>query len=314
MLKKIFISAVLLIAFLSFVVSLLGGNNNNEPKVAVGDRVAVINISGPIVDGASVEQTLLGGTQVATSGQLMKEIREAAADSSVKALVLHINSPGGSVTAAEEVGRELERFKETTKKPIVTSMGDQAASAAYWLASYSDVIYANSSTLTGSIGVYMPYMNVEDLYKKIGVYTGKIKSGPHKDILSPDREMTAEEREILQGIVNQLYDEFIAVVANGRKMDTAAVRALADGRVYTGKQAQQLGLVDEIGNYYDALEAAGKLIGVNGIPEIKEKQTAKPWQILFEARLSELILSQFENALNGAAADMKTAPVPKAER
>lgn len=314
MLKKIFISAVLLIAVLSFVVSLLGGNNNNEPKVAVGDRVAVINISGPIVDGVSVEQTLLGGTQAATSGQLMKEIREAAADSSVKALVLHINSPGGSVTAAEEVGRELERFKETTKKPIVTSMGDQAASAAYWLASYSDVIYANSSTLTGSIGVYMPYMNVEDLYKKIGVYTGKIKSGPHKDILSPDREMTAEEREILQGIVNQLYDEFIAVVANGRKMDTAAVRALADGRVYTGKQAQQLGLVDEIGNYYDALEAAGKLIGVNGIPEIKEKQTAKPWQILFEARLSELILSQLENALNGAAADMKTAPVPKAER
>lgn len=314
MLKKIFISAVLLIAVLSFVVSLLGGNNNNEPKVAVGDRVAVINISGPIVDGSSVEQTLLGGTQVATSGQLMKEIRDAAADSSVKALVLHINSPGGSVTAAEEVGRELERFKETTKKPIVTSMGDQAASAAYWLASYSDVIYANSSTLTGSIGVYMPYMNVEDLYKKIGVYTGKIKSGPHKDILSPDREMTAEEREILQGIVNQLYDEFIAVVANGRKMDTAAVRALADGRVYTGKQAQQLGLVDEIGNYYDALEAAGNLIGVNGIPEIKEKQTAKPWQILFEARLSELILSQLENALNGAAADMKTAPVPKAER
>lgn len=314
MLKKIFISAVLLIAVLSFVVSLLGGNNNNEPKVAVGDRVAVINISGPIVDGASVEQTLLGGAQAATSGQLMKEIRDAAADSSVKALVLHINSPGGSVTAAEEVGRELERFKETTKKPIVTSMGDQAASAAYWLASYSDVIYANSSTLTGSIGVYMPYMNVEDLYKKIGVYTGKIKSGPHKDILSPDREMTAEEREILQGIVNQLYDEFIAVVANGRKMDAAAVRALADGRVYTGKQAQQLGLVDEIGNYYDALEAAGKLIGVNGIPEIKEKQTAKPWQILFEARLSELILSQLENALNGAAADMKTAPVPKAER
>ncbi len=314
MLKKIFISAVLLIAVLSFVVSLLGGNNNNEPKVAVGDRVAVINISGPIVDGASVEQTLLGGAQAATSGQLMKEIRDAAADSSVKALVLHINSPGGSVTAAEEVGRELERFKETTKKPIVTSMGDQAASAAYWLASYSDVIYANSSTLTGSIGVYMPYMNVEDLYKKIGVYTGKIKSGPHKDILSPDREMTAEEREILQEIVNQLYDEFIAVVANGRKMDTAAVRALADGRVYTGKQAQQLGLVDEIGNYYDALEAAGKLIGVNGIPEIKEKQTAKPWQILFEARLSELILSQLENALNGAAADIKTAPVPKAER
>ena len=313
MLKKIFISAVLLIAVLSFVVSLLGGNNGGKPQVAVGDRVAVININGAIVDGAGVEQTLLGGTQTATSGQLMREIRDAAADSSVKALVLHINSPGGSVTAAEEVGRELERFKETTQKPIVTSMGDQAASAAYWLASYSDVIYANSSTLTGSIGVYMPYMNVEDLYKKIGIYTGKIKSGPHKDILSPDREMTAEEREILQGIVNQLYDEFVAVVANGRKMDPAVVRELADGRVYTGKQAQELGLVDEIGNYYDALEAAGKLIGVNGIPEIKEQPVARPWQLLFEARLQEFILGQIENALSGAAAEVQQ-PVPQAER
>ena len=313
MLKKIFISAVLLIAVLSFVVSLLGGNNGGKPQVAVGDRVAVININGAIVDGAGVEQTLLGGAQAATSGQLMREIRDAAADSSVKALVLHINSPGGSVTAAEEVGRELERFKETTQKPIVTSMGDQAASAAYWLASYSDVIYANSSTLTGSIGVYMPYMNVEDLYKKIGIYTGKIKSGPHKDILSPDREMTAEEREILQGIVNQLYDEFVAVVANGRKMDPAVVRELADGRVYTGKQAQEMGLVDEIGNYYDALEAAGKLIGVNGIPEIKEQPVARPWQLLFEARLQEFILGQLENALSGAAAEVQQ-PVPQAER
>ncbi len=314
MLKKIFISAVLLIAVLSFVVSLLGGNNNGEPQAAIGDRVAVINISGPIVDGASVEQTLLGGTQAATSGQLMKEIRDAAADNTVKALVLHINSPGGSVTAAEEVGRELARFKETTKKPIVTSMGDQAASAAYWLASYSDVIYANSSTLTGSIGVYMPYMNVEDLYKKIGVYTGKIKSGPHKDILSPDREMTPEERAILQGIVNQLYGEFIDVVAAGRKMDPAVVRGLADGRVYTGKQAKELGLVDEIGNYYDALEAAGKLIGVSGVPEIKEKPANKPWQLLFEARLNDLILGQLEQALQGAGAEVNAAPVPKAER
>ncbi len=314
MLKKIFISAVLLIAVLSFVVSLLGGNNNGEPKVVQGSRVAVVNISGPIVDGGSVEQTLLGGTQAAASGQLMKEIRDAAADNSVKALVLHINSPGGSVTAAEEIGRELERFKETTKKPIVTSMGDQAASAAYWLASYSDVIYANSSTLTGSIGVYMPYMNVEDLYKKIGVYTGKIKSGPHKDILAADREMTAEERVMLQDIVDQLYNEFVAVVANGRKMDTAVVKSLADGRVYTGKQAQELGLVDEIGNYYDALEAAGRLIGVDGMPEIKEAPAPKPWQLLFEARLSELILSSFESALNGAAAEMNTAPVPQAER
>lgn len=125
--------------------------------------------------------------------------------------------------------------------------------------------------------------------------------------------MTAEEREILQGIVNQLYDEFVAIVANGRKMDPSVVRGLADGRVYTGKQAQELGLVDEIGNYYDALEAAGKMIGVNGIPEIKEQQVTKPWQLLFEARLQEFILGQLENALSGAAAGAQQ-PVPQAER
>ena len=164
--EKIFISAILLIAVLSFVVSLLSGKNNDEKVIAAPeDRVAVINIEGTIVSGEPGEN-IWGETTGASSGRLMREIREAAADSSVKALVLRINSPGGSVTAAEEVGRELKRFKETTDKPIITSMGDSAASAAYWLAAYSDTIYANPSTLTGSIGVYMPYMNTQELFKK----------------------------------------------------------------------------------------------------------------------------------------------------
>ena len=144
MLKKIFISAILLIAVLSFVVSLLSGKNNDEKVIAApADRVAVINIEGTIVSGEPGEN-IWGETTGASSGRLMREIREAAADSSVKALVLRINSPGGSVTAAEEVGRELKRFKETTDKPITTSMGDSAASAAYWLAAYSDTILCQS--------------------------------------------------------------------------------------------------------------------------------------------------------------------------
>ena len=114
-------------------------------------------------------------------------------------------------------------------------------------------------------------------------------------------------------MITVILFEFVAVVANGRKMDPAVVRELADGRVYTGKQAQELGLVDEIGNYYDALEAAGKLIGVNGIPEIKEQPVARPWQLLFEARLQEFILGQLENALSGAATEAQQ-PVPQAER
>ena len=233
----------------------------------------------------------------------MREIREAAADSSVKALVLRINSPGGSVTAAEEVGRELKRFKETTDKPIITSMGDSAASAAYWLAAYSDTIYANPSTLTGSIGVYMPYMNTQELFKKIGIYTTKIKSGQYKDIMSADRPMTPEEQQILQNIV--------VVIAEGRKMDITKVKALADGRVYTGQQAQAVGLIDELGNYYDALEAAGKAIGVDGIPEIKENKRQKPWEVFFSAQLSKMMLGQLEMLLQKDAAGMSS---PQAAR
>ena len=177
MLKKLFISAILLIAVLSFVVSLLKGNNNPEKTVSIPDRVAVINIQGPIMSGDG-EDTLFDQTTGVTSGSVMRQIRDAAKDDTVKALVLRIDSGGGSATAAEEISRELLRFKEETKKPIVSTMGDMGASAAYWIAACaSDKIYANSTTLTGSIGVYMPYMNTEELFKKIGISTGKINSG-----------------------------------------------------------------------------------------------------------------------------------------
>lgn len=179
MLKKIFISAILLIAVLCFIVSLLKGNNSAEEAVASPDRVAVINIEGTIVSGGDVQDSLFQQSTGVTSGSIMRQIREAAADDSVKALLLNINSGGGSATAAEEIGRELKRFKEKTKKPIVATMGDMGASAAYWIAACSsDKIYANSTTLTGSIGVYMPYMNTQELFKKIGIKTDKIKSGP----------------------------------------------------------------------------------------------------------------------------------------
>ena len=193
MLKKIFISAVLLLAVLSFVVSLLKGNNNSQKTVTIPDRVAVINIKGTIVCGADSKENLFQQANGITSGTIMKQIREAAADDSVKALVLRIDSGGGSATAAEEVGRELLRFKEQTKKPIVATMGNTGASAAYWIAACaSDKIYANATTLTGSIGVYMPYMTTEELFKKIGITSDKIKSGPYKDILTNDRPMTPE--------------------------------------------------------------------------------------------------------------------------
>ena len=297
MLKKIFISAVLLLAVLSFVVSLLKGNNNNEKTVTIPDRVAVIDIEGTIVCGTDSKDTLFHQANGITSGTIMKQIREAAADDSVKALVLRIDSGGGSATAAEEVGRELARFKEQTKKPIVATMGNTGASAAYWIAACaSDKIYANATTLTGSIGVYMPYMNTEELFKKIGITSDKIKSGPYKDILTNDRPMTAEEKEILQNIVDEIYDQFVYTVSAGRRMETSKVRELADGRIYTGRQAKNIGLVDELGDYYDALAAAGALAkikpGKDGLPPVKAKEKQQPWEYLLSAEIATMIKGQ----------------------
>ena len=297
MLKKIFISAVLLLAVLSFVISLLKGNNNSEKTVTVPDRVAVINIEGTIVCGADSKENLFQQANGVTSGTIMKQIREAAADDSVKALVLRIDSGGGSATAAEEVGRELLRFKEQTKKPIVATMGNTGASAAYWIAACaSDKIYANATTLTGSIGVYMPYMNTEELFKKIGITSDKIKSGPYKDILTNDRPMTPEEKEILQNIVDEIYDQFVYTVSAGRRMETSKVRAIADGRIYTGRQAKNIGLVDELGDYYDALAAAGTLakiqLGKDGLPPVKEREKQQPWEYFLSAEIANLIKSQ----------------------
>lgn len=297
MLKKIFISAVLLLAVLSFVVSLLKGNNNNEKTVTVPDRVAVINIEGTIMCGADSRENLFQQANGVTSGSIMKQIRDAAADDSVKALVLRIDSGGGSATAAEEVGRELARFKEKTKKPIVATLGNTGASAAYWIAACaSDKIYANATTLTGSIGVYMPYMNTEELFKKIGITSDKIKSGPYKDIMTNDRPMTPEEREILQNIVDEIYDQFVYTVSAGRHMETSKVRAIADGRIYTGRQAKNIGLVDELGDYYDALAAAGELAKINpgkdGLPPVKEKERQQPWEYFLSAEIANFVKSQ----------------------
>lgn len=297
MLKKIFISAVLLLAVLSFVISLLKGNNNSEKTVTVPDRVAVINIEGTIVCGADSKENLFQQANGVTSGTIMKQIREAAADDSVKALVLRIDSGGGSATAAEEVGRELLRFKEQTQKPIVATMGNTGASAAYWIAACaSDKIYANATTLTGSIGVYMPYMNTEELFKKIGITSDKIKSGPYKDIMSNDRPMTTEEKQILQNIVDEIYDQFVYTVSAGRRMETSKVRAIADGRIYTGRQAKNIGLVDELGDYYDALAAAGTLakikLGKDGLPPVKERERQQPWEYFLSAEIANLIKTQ----------------------
>ena len=257
--KKIRIAGVVA-AVLFIAVAAAGSLSRSDSvrKLYQDPRVAVIRVNGPIVGGDDADMAW-GSPSSTTSGALMRQFRKARQDDSVQAVLLRVNSPGGSAAATQEAAAELQKLKDSGK-PVVVSMGDTAASGAYWLAAYGDKIYANPSTITGSIGVYMSYYDVQGLSEKLGVREEKIKSGPHKDIFSPFRPMTEEERRLTQNMVDDMYEQFVAVVAEQRHMDGEKVRSLADGRVLTGVQAKEAGLVDELGNYYDALGYAGTLI------------------------------------------------------
>ena len=257
--KKIRIAGVVA-AVLFIVVAAAGSLSRSDSvrKLYQEPRVAVIRVNGPIVGGDDADMAW-GSPSSTTSGALMRQFRKARQDDSVQAVLLRVNSPGGSAAATQEAAAELQKLKDSGK-PVVVSMGDTATSGAYWLAAYGDKIYANPSTITGSIGVYMSYYDVQGLSEKLGVREEKIKSGPHKDIFSPFRPMTEEERRLTQNMVDDMYEQFVAVVAEQRHMDGEKVRSLADGRVFTGVQAKEAGLVDELGKYYDALGYAGTLI------------------------------------------------------
>jgi len=303
--------SVIILICLLILASLAGlaFQSGGSKKPSQSAKIAIIYVEGVITGGRG--QSNVFGEQGGTD-QVIKQLHEARDDESVKAVVLRINSPGGSAAASQEVGEEIKKLR-AKGKVVVTSMADVAASGGYWLAACTDKIYANSTTMTGSIGVYVPYANWEELYKKVGIYQEKIKSGPHKDILSPERAMTSEERVIIQVMVDDIYNQFVIVVAEGRHMDEGQVRKLADGRIYTGNQAKQLGLVDELGNMYDAIDGAAELVGIVGKPEIKEYGKQSPWNMLFGASgqagslLEKVILNQAKNALNSSGTmDMST--------
>ena len=261
--KKLFAGTIIILAVLVVIGSVYSDTSRKQGSSPEAD-VGVIYIDGMIVGGWGND--FFGG--VSGSEELMRQIREAAGDPEIRAVVLRINSPGGSVAATQEVARELEKLKESGKI-IVSSMGDVAASGGYWLAAKTDKIYANDGTITGSIGVRIDHQNLEELYDKLGIKFEIIKSGPQKDLGSTNRDLTIEERQILQGMVDDMYEEFIRVVAEGRNMPQSRVRELATGRIWTGGQAREIGLVDEMGNFYDAVNGAAKMVGVSGEPELK---------------------------------------------
>jgi protease-4 len=222
-------------------------------------KIALIDVEGLILNARI--SGLLGGGDNPMS--LFRERLDAAAcDPQVKAVVLRINSPGGAVTASDIMYQDLIRFRRDTHKPVIACMMDVAASGGYYLAMGCDRVFAHPTTVTGSIGVIMTLYNASGLFEKIGLSSNPIKSGPNKDIGNPGRPMTDEERAILQGMVNSFYDQFVQVVVRGRGLPEERIRALADGRVYTGLDAQKLGLVDEIGYLEDAVATAKAMAGL----------------------------------------------------
>jgi protease-4 len=219
------------------------------------DEVALVRVEGAILD---VRDTV-------------DQVRAYRKDSRVRALVLRVDSPGGGVVASQELYDALVDFK-TSGKPVITSMGTVAASGGYYISAPSNLIVANPGTLTGSIGVIMSLANVQKLMDKLGVSAVTLKAGAHKDMGSPFRELTDEERALLQGVMDDIHDQFIQAVADGRGKSADEIRAVADGRIFTGRQAVTAGLVDELGDLEKAIQRAGELAGIQGRPRVIERE------------------------------------------
>jgi protease-4 len=259
--KKIFIFIIAAIVLLVTGMS-LGKIMTPSPASMEGNGViGVIEVNGVIAGDAT--STLLSGTTGASSRQIMENIRQAAERKDIKAVVLRVNSPGGTTAASQEIAIELDRLRKSGK-PIVTSMSDTCASGGYWIACSTNHLVANAGTLTGSIGVIMELTNLQGLYEKIGIGSITFKSGEFKDMGSSTRPVTEEERKLFDEMIADNYQQFFTQVLNGRqgKISEEKLREIADGRVLTGKQALELGLVDSLGNYYDAIRIAEEMAGL----------------------------------------------------
>ncbi|WP_135603804.1 signal peptide peptidase SppA [Methanococcoides sp. NM1] len=226
------------------------------------NKVAVIYVQGTMLTG-----NLPSGFGYATSEDICNSLREAAADEGVKAIVLRVNSGGGSPAAAEEIITEIENV-QAQGIPVVVSMGDVAASAAYHISAPADLILANPSTITGSIGVIGVYTNRSEYYDNEGIDFYISKSGEFKDMGGDWRGLTPEEKEYADTVVLKVYDLFITSVAEHRNMTKSEVKDIADGRIYIAVEAKEIGLIDDFGNLYDAIDAAAELGGIEGEPSV----------------------------------------------
>jgi protease-4 len=266
---------VVLAAFLTLLTIISRMDSN---PLAKGDKVAVIPVKGMISDSEPV----------------IEQLKRFGKDDSVKAIVLRIESPGGGVGPSQEIYEEVK--KVGAKKPVLTSMGALTASGGYYIACATQKVFANPGTMTGSIGVIMPFMNVRELAEKIGLRGMTVKSGEYKDIGSPLRDMKPDERALLQGVVDNVHHQFVNAVAEGRNLPREDVMRIADGRIFTGEQAKALGLVDVLGNLEDAVAEAGKMGKIPGEPRVVTPPKKK---ISFLELLKEETRTLLEEKISG---------------
>mgnify|MGYP001049615324 CR=1 FL=1 len=260
------IAAVLLVLFVLMIGALFFvGFMTIGTGGGFGDKIALIHVEGVMTAGRGSSGVF--GDSVAGSERIVSLLEKARKDDSVKAVVIRVNSPGGSPSGAQEIYNEINRLRKDGKR-VTISMGDVAASAAYYISCAADRIYADPATMTGSIGVIMETADLHKLWGKIGVDMGALTTGKYKDIGSPNRPMRPDEKELLRTMLFDIYDQFVTDVAKGRKLDKKYVTSLADGRIFTGRQALKLKLVDKIGGLQDALRSAADGAGIAGDYEV----------------------------------------------
>ncbi|MDY6931366.1 MAG: signal peptide peptidase SppA, partial [Halobacteriota archaeon] len=248
------------------------------------ERVSVI-----YVQGTMVSENVPSGAGFASSEQICSELRSISKDPFVKAIVIRINSPGGSPASAQEIVSEIKKIDEDT--PVVVSMGDLAASGAYYIAAPADWIVANPDTMTGSIGVVWVFENKEDYFKEEGLNYTVVKSGELKDMGGPWRNLSDEEEAYATKVVMDSYKRFIHEVAEGRNLSISEAEKLGDGRLFLGSEAKDLGLVDDIGNLYDAIDIAAEMGGISGTPDVEYVNQPDLFRMIFggEMKAEEIV-------------------------
>ncbi len=279
-------------AMLFFYVLFVSPSEEEEVSYGTGGKVAVVELEGVIV----------------SSEDVVRQLKKFGDDNSVKAILLHVDSPGGGVAASQEMYEEVKKVRG--RKPVVVSMGSVAASGGYYVSCGASRVVANRGTLTGSIGVISEFLRFDPLLDKVGVNVNTIKSGKLKDAGSPYRKMTDEDRKYFQDLMDDVHHQFISVVEHERKLGHDAVVGLADGRAFTGEQALSLGLVDTIGTFEDAVSIAASLAGIKGKPAIVRERKHKPtfYDVLFgQSKLSD-VFNLKDDLLNQPILQYKMVP------